>query len=97
MSIVDDLVSNLVERNKITLNGAFTISLWSMAACRSRANSFRPFEMEEKQGPPQHQGSHCRGCQGRGHRHPAAPNPVKCIARSSSASTNSNRGGQRHV
>ena len=27
MSIVDDLVSNLVERNKITLNGAFTISL----------------------------------------------------------------------
>jgi len=27
MSIVDDLVSNLVERNKITLNGAFTITL----------------------------------------------------------------------
>jgi hypothetical protein len=27
MSIVDDLVSNLVERNTIRLNGAFTITL----------------------------------------------------------------------
>jgi hypothetical protein len=27
MSIVDDLVSNLVERNAIRLNGTFTISL----------------------------------------------------------------------
>lgn len=27
MSIVDDLISNLVERNAIRLNGAFTISL----------------------------------------------------------------------
>ena len=27
MSIVDDLVSNLVERNTIRLNGTFTISL----------------------------------------------------------------------
>jgi hypothetical protein len=27
MSIVDELVSNLVERNTITLNGAFTITL----------------------------------------------------------------------
>lgn len=27
MSIVDDLVSNLVERNTIKLNGAFTITL----------------------------------------------------------------------
>ncbi len=27
MSIVDDLVSNLVERNSIKLNGAFTITL----------------------------------------------------------------------
>jgi hypothetical protein len=27
MSVVDDLVSNLVERNEIRLNGTFTISL----------------------------------------------------------------------
>ena len=27
MSIVDDLVSNLVERNMISLNGAFTVTL----------------------------------------------------------------------
>jgi hypothetical protein len=27
MSIVDDLVSNLVERNRVRLNGAFTITL----------------------------------------------------------------------
>jgi hypothetical protein len=27
MSIIDDVVSNLVERNAITLNGAFTITL----------------------------------------------------------------------
>jgi hypothetical protein len=27
MSIIDDLVSNLVERNTIRLNGAFTITL----------------------------------------------------------------------
>ena len=27
MSIVDDLVANLVERNAIALNGAFTIAL----------------------------------------------------------------------
>ena len=27
MSIVDDLVSNLVERNTIRLNGAFTVTL----------------------------------------------------------------------
>jgi hypothetical protein len=27
MSIVDDLISNLVERNSIRLNGAFTIAL----------------------------------------------------------------------
>ena len=27
MSIVDDLVSNLIERNTIRLNGAFTITL----------------------------------------------------------------------
>jgi hypothetical protein len=27
MSIVDDLVSNLVERNAVKLNGAFTITL----------------------------------------------------------------------
>jgi hypothetical protein len=27
MSVVDDLVSNLVERNEIRLNGTFTVSL----------------------------------------------------------------------
>jgi len=27
MSIVDDLIENLVERNAVTLNGAFTITL----------------------------------------------------------------------
>lgn len=27
MSIIDDLISNLVERNSIRLNGAFTITL----------------------------------------------------------------------
>jgi len=27
MSIVDDLIENLVERHSVTLNGAFTISL----------------------------------------------------------------------
>ena len=47
MSIVDDLVSNLVERNTITLNGTFTITL-SMAECRSRDRSFRPFAIRRR-------------------------------------------------
>lgn len=47
MSIVDDLVENLVERNVVGLNGAFSIVLID-AASRSKDKSSRPFGIKRR-------------------------------------------------
>ena len=72
MSIVDDLVENLVERNGVRVAGAMTIELVDGGLRVSGGDPIGPPRPEEEQGRPQRKHSCGREPEGRRRRDQAA-------------------------